>query len=204
MNRPRQVLEMKFTQVVKLEFAQIGDYSQKGRRHHNAARGSDRLQACRDIDAMAVDIVQIKDDRLPMNADAKGYAALGRLQGFKPGDFTLQLGGTAKGIERALQHRDEAVAGVLHNLASSTDQGRIDDAHAKSPIATMRLDLSSFHKSGIADDVRHQDGAERSFEFEDRTDLGIKVLFGSTNQPRTTVVGGVRRRRGDARRLRLH
>ena len=40
MNRPRQVLEMKLTQVVKLEFAQIGDYSQKGRRHHNAARGS--------------------------------------------------------------------------------------------------------------------------------------------------------------------
>lgn len=31
MNRPRQVLEMKLTQVVELEFAEIGDDQQKGR-----------------------------------------------------------------------------------------------------------------------------------------------------------------------------
>ncbi len=158
---------MEFAQVVELELAQIRGHPQKDRGDHNATSGSDGLQACCDVDAMSINIVQIEDNRLPMNTDAKSDAALGRLLSLKPSDFPLQLRGAAEGICRALEHRNETIACIFNNLASSTNQGGVYYADTKGPITTVRLDLRSFHEPSIADHVSHKNSSERSFELGD-------------------------------------
>ena len=135
-----------------------------------------------------------------MDTDAKGDATLGKLLGLKPGDFALQVGSTAKGIQGALEYCDETIASILDDLASATDQGGIYNADTKSPITPMRLDLRNLHKPGVTDHVSHEDSPKRPFKlcYGDRNYRGIRVLLGRINQPHITVISGIRRPWGSA------
>src|SRR5438270_3298350 len=105
-------------EILQQQLAEIAGLIEQGHRDDDAAGRRDGLQADREVDPAAVDIVEIEDDRLPMDADPKCDAALRRLRGLVREHLALQLGGAADRVERAFKYGDEAIAGVFYDLAS--------------------------------------------------------------------------------------
>jgi hypothetical protein len=129
-HRLRQILQPYLSEILEWQFADITGLSEQGGGDDDAAGRRDALQPDREVDAAAVDIVEIEDDGLPMDAHPERDAALGRLRGLVRRHLALQIGGAVNRIERALEHGDETVAGVLDDLAAMGSDGRIADADA--------------------------------------------------------------------------
>lgn len=142
--------------------------SQQGSGDDDAAGRREGLQPDRQVHATAVNIIKIKDDRLPMDADPKRDAAVGRLGDFARRHLALQLDGTADRVERALEHGDKPVAGIFHDLAAMGCDRRVTDADAQCSVARVRFQLGRLHQARVTDDVGHQNSPKAPLELGKR------------------------------------
>ena len=95
-------------------------------RHGNAAVLGTFLEARRDVDAIAIDIVTGDDDVAEVDADAQGDASirLDRVVGF--GDSALSLDGTFGRIDRTGELNQGAVAHELDHTAVMSSDDRVE------------------------------------------------------------------------------
>jgi hypothetical protein len=150
------------------QFADFTGLGEQGGGDDHAARRRDGLQPDREVHAAAVDIVEIEDDRLPMDADPKCDTALGRLGSLACRHFVLQRDGAADRVERALEHGDKTVAGIFHDLAVMGCDGRVSDADAQGPVTRVRFELGRLHQACVTDHVGHQNSPKAPLELRKR------------------------------------
>ena len=109
-----------------------------------------RLQARRDIDAVAEDVVALGDDVAKVDPHAKPDATPVRNLGIAIDHSALDLGHTAHRVDDAGEFRQHPVAGGLDDAAVMPGDLRIDQ------LVEMRLEafvgpfLVCFHKARIA------------------------------------------------------
>jgi hypothetical protein len=86
-------------------------------RDADAPRRRQRLQPCRDVDAIAVNVVAVGDHVAEIDPDAKAQAALlGKIE-IAVGHRALDFGRTAHRVDDAGEFRQHAVAGGLDDAA---------------------------------------------------------------------------------------
>src|SRR6185437_8676603 len=92
----------------------------------DGARLGEALQPRRDVDAVAEDVVGLDDHVAEIDPDAIEDPLRVRQGRVAPDHALLDDDGAAHGLDRAVEHREEAVAGVLDDPAVMLDDGRID------------------------------------------------------------------------------
>src|SRR5215216_2204682 len=113
-DRPCNVLDGLFAHIFKIEAEFVAHLIVHDPRHHNATGRGERLQPCRNVDAVPVDIVVIADDIADIDAYAELDAALGWHLGIALNHATLN-------IDRATHRVDDADKFHQHAVARSLD-----------------------------------------------------------------------------------
>jgi hypothetical protein len=147
------------------------------------------FEACRDIDAVAVDVAPVPDDVAEIDAHAEPDAALFGHLGLAVGHAALDFHSAPDGIHHALEVRQEAVAGVLDHAATMLGDLRFDQLLKVRFQPLVRPLLVRPHEARIA---RHVGGEDRG-ETADRGhgSPGGKVrLTNSTAKPAAGLVPG--------------
>src|ERR1700723_3327071 len=86
-------------------------------RDANAPRFGNAFQARRDVDAIAEDVVVVDDDITDMNPDAEFDPKLRRHAGISDRHFLLYDNGASRGIDRAAEFDQHAIAGGFDDTA---------------------------------------------------------------------------------------
>ena len=116
-DRPGNVLDGMLAQVLEPETQFVANLVVHIARNENAPRFGESLQACRDVDAVAIDIVAVADDVADIDADAELNAALRRHLGIALGHASLHVDRAAHRIDYAREFQQQAVAGRLDDAA---------------------------------------------------------------------------------------
>src|SRR5215472_6600584 len=124
------------------------------------ARFVKTLQASRDIDAVAIDVLVIDDYVAGIDADAELDPAICRDAGIVLGQFALDIETAAHRVHRAVELDQKTVArGADQPAMVLGDFGleQIFDMSGEAKVCALFIDP---HQPGIADDIRHQNGGE--------------------------------------------
>ena len=120
----------------------------------HAARLGDPLEARRDIDAVAENIVVVEDDVADMDADAELDPQLRRDVARTLSHRALQLDRAACRIDGAGELDQHAVAGGLDDAAVMRGDAGIDDGLAQHLELRQRALLVTAHQPAVAGNVR--------------------------------------------------
>ena len=118
------------------------------------------LQARRNIDAVAEDVVAINDHVSQIDPDAEPDPALFGHVLFTADHRALDLNSASHGIDNARELGQQAVAGVLHNPAAVLPDLRINQLAEMCLQAFVRTLLVGAHKPRITGHVGGKDGGE--------------------------------------------
>ena len=129
-------------------------------RDQHAARLAELLQACRDVDAVAEQVVAFDHHVAEIDADAEDDAALGRSAGLLRGDTPSASRRRRHRIDDRAELDDGAVAHQLDDAAVVLGEQRIDDLGAKRLDRGERAGLVLLDQARIADDVGRHDGRQ--------------------------------------------
>jgi hypothetical protein len=114
------------------------------------ARLCQPLQACRDIHAVAEDVMFLHDHVAKVDADPELDPLGGRDASIPFGHPPLHLDRTADGIHNARKLRQEAIAGVLYNPAPVLRDFRIDELCEMGFEPLVRPFLIHAHQARVA------------------------------------------------------
>jgi hypothetical protein len=125
------------------------------------------LQPCRDIDPIAVDIVRIDDDIAQIHPDTVPDPLLRRQRGVSSRHRLLDDDGTAHGLERAVEHGQEPVAGRLDHPAEMLLNGRLDHLAPMPLQAREGAFLVMVHEPAVSGDVSRKNGSQSARAADD-------------------------------------
>jgi hypothetical protein len=137
-------------------------WSRNGAAHADAARVGERLQAGRDVDAVAEDVAVVDDDVADVDADAERDPALGRHAAVALLHAALYVHAAADGIDDARELDQEPVAHRLDDAPAVLGDLRIDQ---RAPVILEGREgaaLVAAHQRRVADDVGGHDRGESS------------------------------------------
>jgi hypothetical protein len=129
----------------------------------DAAGFRNPFETCRDIDAVAEDIVVVKDDVADVNADPELDPHLRRNIGVLPGHGALDLERATRRIDRAGEFHQQAVAGGLDDTAAMRGDRWIDKHLSQRFQVGQRAFFVAAHQTAVAGDIRRQHGRQPSF-----------------------------------------
>jgi hypothetical protein len=130
-------------------------------RDADAARFGEPLKACRQVDAVAVDVaVRLVDDVAEVDADPEPEAELRGNAGLALRRAALDRSGTGDRVHRAAEHAQDAVAHQFGDTAAMLRDQRLDELSSEVFEAAQRAVLIRLHQACVADHVRRQDGGE--------------------------------------------
>ena len=118
------------------------------------------LESCRDVYAVAIDVVALDDHVAQIDANTQydpgflGQMIVGCGQG------RLQFGGTAYGTDSAGKLDENAIAHDLHDPTFVGGHERCQDFGALFPEGRYRPVFICLHQTAVADDVGQNDGGE--------------------------------------------
>ena len=153
---PVDVLQRLLACILEGEVEPVADIVAHRAGHGDAARPGDALDARRDVDAVAIDVVVLEDDVAEMDADAEFDAPVLRHVDIALAHPALDLGGTGDGVHHARELDQHAVAGDLDDAALML--GDLGVRH----LAAVRLErcerpsLVEAHEPAVADHVGGQ------------------------------------------------
>jgi hypothetical protein len=155
---PRDILDLLLAKILEGVIELVADVIA----HHSAdadtARFGEGLQSCRDIHAVAEDVVLLDNHVAEVDADAESDTlVLGRF-GIAFRHAALDLHGAAHGINDARKLCQEAVAGILYDTASVLLDLRLYQLPEMGLQALVRPLLVGPHQARIA---RHIGGEDR-------------------------------------------
>ena len=130
-DRSRNVFDGLLAHVLEAEAQLVSHLVVDIARNQNAARLSERLQPCRDVDAVAIDIVAVADDVADINTDTELNAALGWHLGVTLGHTALDFDGAAHSIDNTDEFHQHPVAGGLDDPAAMFGDLGIDQCFSK-------------------------------------------------------------------------
>jgi hypothetical protein len=151
-----QILKDKGQPVAHLIVNRIGD-------EHPAGIGQG-FDPCRDVDAVAIEVVALDDHVAEIDADAQFDAVVRRDAGVPLGHRLLHLDRAAHCIDDARKFHQHAVAGGLDNAAAVLGDLRIDKLAAQRLEAFERPFLVRSHQPRIARHVGGDDRRETAFD----------------------------------------
>src|SRR5689334_16596334 len=115
MHRPRDVLDLLLTHILKAEIDFVAHLVAHNLADANSARFGQGFQARGDIDAVAIKVVRVDDDVAQIDADAELDPPRLRNTGIVPSHFALQFDRAAHCIDDAGELGEQAIASGLHN-----------------------------------------------------------------------------------------
>ncbi len=130
----------------------------------NPAGFGEAFKPHRGVDAFAENIVFIDDDIADMQADPELDPQIRRDFSVLRGDPALELDCAARGIDRAGEFEQHAVAGGLDDAPAMRGDGRIDEVLAQGlQPGPHALGVGS-HQAAIVGDIRRHYRRQSSFE----------------------------------------
>src|SRR5262249_1828595 len=122
------------------------------------------FEACRDVDAIAVDVLVVDDDVAHVQPDAELDAPLRRHLGVALGHFPLDIDGTPAGVDDAGKLAEDAIARRLDDASAVFRDLRIDDCASQALERSQRAFLVQAHQPRIAHDISGEDGRETTLD----------------------------------------
>jgi hypothetical protein len=141
---------------VEFERELVADLVVDASRHADAAGLRRRLDARRDVDAIAEQIGSLHDHVAEVDADPELHALLGREMVVARAQRRLDLGRAAHRVDRARELGEHRVAGRVEHAAAMLHEHRVEDLAVAAEDA-QRAFLVRLHHPAVADDVGHQD-----------------------------------------------
>src|ERR1041385_7003221 len=160
--RPRNVLDLLFPHILEREIELVAHLIAHDAADAYSARRGQRFKACRDIDAITVNIRVVDDDVADVQADAKFDAPLLRDGDVAFGHEALDVDGTAYRIDDTGELDEDAVARGLDDAPPMLRDFRVD---YRPPVAfqgSQSAFLVNTHQARIAGDVRGQNRGQPS------------------------------------------
>jgi hypothetical protein len=118
---------------------------------------------CRDVHAVAVDVVALGDHIAQMHPDAKSEAPVFRHGSISCRHAALDLGRTFHRLDHAAELGQHAVAHELDDAAAVARDRGIDHLGAMRLQARQRAGFVQAHQPAVAGDIGSQDGGEAAF-----------------------------------------
>jgi hypothetical protein len=153
---PSDVLDLLLAQILKAEIDFVADLVADDAADADPARLGQSFQPCRDIDAVAVNILLVDDDIAEIDADAEFDAALFGNTVIAQGQLALQLDSAAHRVDGAGELDQEPVAGGLHDAAAMLGDLGVRHLAAKRRHCRVRAFFILAHQPGVARDVGRQ------------------------------------------------
>src|SRR5690348_6113903 len=161
-------------------------------RDTNSSRLRESLQAGRDIDGIAEEIVALHDDVADVQPDAETHLHTGGPISVLLCHGVLHRDSTLHGIDGADEIGDEAIASRVEDPTAMRGDQAVDDGSVTVESAE-RADLISLHESAVAFDIGCEDRGELPF---DRTFFQGSAPPGSSIARPTTSSEGRKPSRG--------
>ncbi|KSV77169.1 hypothetical protein N182_23970 [Sinorhizobium sp. GL2] len=118
------------------------------------------LQPCGDVDAIAIKVVAIYQDIAEIDSDAQDDMTRfgqGSICGLH---FPLQLDRSGQGIDRAWKLKEHTVTHQFDDAAAMRAYDRLENCRPTLLQRCERGDFILLHQSGVANNVRDDDGGE--------------------------------------------
>ena len=115
------------------------------------------LDACGDVDAVAVDIIRLYDDVAEIDANPVFEPRMLRKRGVAADQILLDDDAASNGLDGAIENGDEAIARRLHQRAMVLDDAGLDDIPFDPLDASMRSLLVVLHDATVRGDITDDD-----------------------------------------------
>jgi hypothetical protein len=141
----------------------IADLIAHRRGNADAARFRYRFEPRGNVDAVAKDIVSLRDHVTEIEADAVDQDPRRRHVTIALRHALLKVHGTAQRFGDALEFHQHAVTGGLDDAALAFGDRRVDELQAYRFQSCESPCLIDFHETAVADDIRREDGGKPAF-----------------------------------------
>jgi hypothetical protein len=122
----------------------------------------DPFKARSDIDAITEDVVVVDDDVSDVDADPKSNTLMMRDVNILPSHALLNFNGTSRGIHRARELDQHAVAGGLDDASAMRGDGGINQRLSEHLELRERALLVEAHQLAITGDIRRHHSRQSS------------------------------------------
>src|SRR5271165_4632018 len=130
----------------------------------DAAGRGETLEARREIDAVAVNVVRRHDHVAEIDPDAELDAAVHRQPGVPRANAPLHIQSAAHRVDHTAELDESPVTGMFDDAAAVLADLRCDNLATIGQQADMGALLIGVHQAGIADDIGSQDRRQPAFE----------------------------------------
>ena len=162
-DRPRDVLDRPFAQILQRDIELVADGIAHGTRDEDRPRLGDALQPRRDVDAIAIDVIALDDDIAQVDSDPELDLALARLAAIALGHARLDRHRAAHRLDRAGEIHQQPVARALDDAAAVLGDARLEELAEMALQPAKRALLVLAHETAEAGDVERQDRGQLAF-----------------------------------------
>src|SRR4029453_3348653 len=155
-NRPRNVLENLLANVLEAEAELVAHLIVNVARNADSTRLGKRLQPCRHVDAVAINIVVVADDVADIDSNAELDAALDRQLGIALDHAALNVDGATDGVDDADELQNHPIPAGLEDSAAMLGDLGIDQFLAMLLQLAKRAFLVGAHQPAVASNVHSQ------------------------------------------------
>ena len=131
-----------------------------GARDRDAAGLGQLLEARRDVDPVAIEVVALDDHVAEVDSDPERDPLVLGNADVAPGERLLDVDGAGQSVDDARELRQQAVAHQLDDAPAVGGHLGIDQVTAKRLERGERAGLVRLHEARVADHVRGQDGRQ--------------------------------------------
>ena len=146
-DRAIDVLDTYVTAILEANVDPIADALVDDRGDADPAGLGERLQARRDVDAIAIDVVVFNDDIAEIDADSEHDGRLARACIRQRGAGALHRKRAVYSIDHAAELDDGAIADQLHDAAVVGGDGRVEDGLSVPLQSSQRARLVGSHQA---------------------------------------------------------
>ena len=157
-NRAVDILDADLAAVLEVNFDPVADALVDDRGDADAARFGERLQARRDVDAIAVNVVGFDDDIAEIDADTEHNDRRGAVLVRRQSGGALDRKRAINRIDHARKLDDGAIADQFHDAPVMGGDGWVEDGFAMPLQRSERASLVGAHQPRITDYVGCQNG----------------------------------------------
>jgi len=157
-NRAGKIAQMQIAEIDGAEPEPAANLFGDGSGDHDAARFRIGLKTRGDVHAITVDVVLFDDRVSDVDRHAKGDPLFGGLLSGPRGHGPLHRQRTLRGVMRAVEHRQEAIAGILDQTSAIGPDAGIKHLRTQAHQPGVSRFLVQFGQPRVADDVGGKNG----------------------------------------------